>query len=155
MRTTKLKLLFQRILGDVNVANSIFFIVRQLVDVFVIYAFNNLALECCVSIGRISFAGKLLARIAGLFSISLPVQFSVLSHHSENGHLTSKTSVWLKHVNAWMRSFQNFTIILRTIDSEIQQVELRFSRSFLQNLILVSHYLLFFHARRHKNSCRL
>ena len=73
MRTTKLKLLFQRILGDVNVANSIFFIVRQLVDVFVIYAFNNLALECCVSIGRISFVGKLLARIAGLFSISLPV----------------------------------------------------------------------------------
>lgn len=73
MRTTKLKLLFQRILGDVNVANSIFFIVRQLVDVFVIYAFNNLPLECCVSIGRISFAGKLLARIAGLFSISLPV----------------------------------------------------------------------------------
>lgn len=73
MRTTKLKLLFQRILGDVNVANSIFFIVRQLVDVFVIYAFNNLALECRVSIGRISFAGKLLARIAGLFSISLPV----------------------------------------------------------------------------------
>lgn len=82
MRTTKLKLLFQRILGDLNVANSIvtrekngifFLIVRQLVDVFVIYAFNNLTLECCVSIGRVSFAGKLLARIAGLFSISLPV----------------------------------------------------------------------------------